>query len=52
MGQYKLWMTFQKGIGIFVGVHSDEIEILLPFVQILIGLNKSAKGVYFFGKTS
>ncbi len=50
MGQYRLWLSFTKGIGFYIRIDQDEIEILIPFVKILIGLTKYAQGIYFFGK--
>ena len=50
MVQYKLWCAKTAGIGIFIGISPEEIQILIPFVQILVGRGVSARGFYIFGK--
>lgn len=51
MGQYKLWFSFHYILGIGFKKDDDSIEIILPFLHIIIGLMDDAKGIYLFGKT-
>ncbi len=49
MRHYRVWLSFTKGIGIYIRIGWEQIEILLPFVEILIGVTRDASGIYFFG---
>jgi len=50
MGQYRLsfYFKFQFGLLIKYDNVSNFIEIQIPFIQILIGLDKYATGIFFF----
>ncbi len=50
MGQYRLSFYFKKQIGLLVEYDnlSNLIELNLPFVEIIIGLDSSAYGIRFF----
>lgn len=50
MGQYRLSIHLQYQIGLILKYNSDSdcIEIQLPFIQILIALDKDAYGFSIF----
>ena len=50
MGQYRLSFYFKWQFGLILKYDhvSNFIEIQIPFIQILVGLDKTAKGVFFF----
>jgi hypothetical protein len=49
MGQWKLRVFYNSGVGFYVGwKRGYEITILLPFAGVVIGLSKHARGYKFF----
>ena len=49
MGQYRLFIAFKLcfGISFYIEPYS-QLEIILPFIFVSIGLMKQAKGIRFF----
>ncbi len=51
MGQYKVFIATNWQIGLLISWDSYSIQVSIPFVRIIIGLEKYAKGYYIFGKS-
>ena len=50
MGLLKLDIFFTRKIGLLIGVDNMFITIDLPFIGIMFGRGKEAKGINVFGK--
>lgn len=48
MGQYLLSFYFKWSLTIGIAYDRDAIEVRIPFITILIGLQKGAHGIRFF----
>ena len=48
MGQYRLWINFIKGFSFAIFLRDNALWIYVLCFEIMIGIEKEAKGVYFW----
>lgn len=44
MGQYRLEILFMLGLGFYITVTKQEVQITIPFIAFCIGTTKHARG--------
>ena len=49
VGQYRLEILFVLGLGFYITITKQEVQITVPFIAFCIGTTKHARGYNIFG---